>query len=556
MIGLPCLEWCRYLNKRTVWRDLLAGFTGAIIVLPQGIAFALIAGLPPEIGLYTAMIVPFIAALFQSSRHVVAGPTTAVSIVLFGILSTMAEPMTESYIQLALVLTFLVGVFQLILGLIKMGFVVNFVSMSVVVGFTAGAGLLIIAKQMRHLLDIQMPRGLSFVEIIQYIITHITETHIMPFILGMSTILFALLLKRISPKIPYLLLAMIFGALVNYFIQGETHGVKTLPSIDRIWPTFSVPDLSVQNIRLLSAGAITVGIISLIQTASVAKAIALKSHQHVLINREFVSQGIAHMVGSFFRCYVGAGSFTRSGLNYQMGAATPLSAMLASVFLLLILLLVSDAISIVPIPAMAGIIMLVGYELIDVEKIRLILRSSRKESIVLALTFFATLLFKQIDYAIYIGVIASLIFYLRRTAMPRIVILVKDEDNPEGCTSIERCAKRENPHYRIVRIDGSIYFGAVDHLTKELEKLSHDPQKHLILDCKGVNFIDITGAEFLISERDLWRSKGGDLYLCNLKKTVRQFMKKGSFVEQFGMENLFHTCREAIDYVEQKLAKT
>ncbi len=552
---MPIFEWLPNTTKKTLWADILAGLTGAVIVLPQGIAFALIAGLPPEIGLYTAMIGPVIAAFFQSSYHIISGPTTAISIVVFGILSQVAEPMSQQFVEYAIVLAFLAGVFQLLLGALKMGKLVNFVSHAVVIGFTAGAAVLIAAKQLKNVFGMPVPRGITFFEILQYLGLHLSQINGYAALVGIATLVSAVLFKKLIPKLPYMLLAMIFGTLLNIWIDGTAHGVQLIDKIEAVIPVFHLPALTIGNIRLLSAGAVTVGLLSLIQTISIARAIAVHSHQRIDANQEFIGQGITHIIGSFFRCYVGAGSFTRSGVNFQAGAKSPLSGIFASAFLLAILLFIAPWTAYLPTPAMGGIIVLVGYNLIDFVHIKKIIKASRTETIVMLTTFVTTLLFRQLDFAIYIGVVLALIFYLMRTSTPRIVTLAKDKSNKtDGYSNAHLYDLVEHPLYRIVRIDGSIYFGAVDYIAENLFDLSmEEAPKYVILDLKGVNFVDVSGIEFLLHEHKRWIELGGDLFLCNLKKPVRDFLKKSSFVQEYGMENIFKNRAEAIEYVEDKL---
>ncbi len=552
---MPIFEWLPRTTKKTLWADLVAGLTGAVIVLPQGIAFALIAGLPPEVGLYTAMIGPVIAAFFQSSYHIISGPTTAISIVVFGILSQVAEPMSMQFVEYAVILTFLAGAFQLLLGALRLGVLVNFVSHAVIIGFTAGAAVLIAAKQLKNVLGIPVPRGITFYEIMQFIGLHLAGINYYALTVGLGTLISALFFKRFIPKLPYMLLAMIFGSLLNIWIDGTAHGVQLIDKIEAIFPEFHAPELNFENIRLLSAGAVTVGFLSLIQSISIARAIAVHSHQRIDANQEFIGQGITHMVSSFFRCYVGAGSFTRSGVNFQAGAKSPLSGIFASSFLLAILLFIAPWTAYLPTPAMGGIIVLVGYNLIDFVHIKKIIHASKYETAVMIVTFVTTLLFRQLDYAIYIGVLLALIFYLMYTSTPRIVLLGKDLKNKtDGYSNVKLYNLKEHPLYRIARIDGSIYFGAVDHIAEKLFDLSlQDAPNYLILDLKGVNFVDVSGVEFLLHERKRWQELGGDLFICNLKKPVRDFFKKGGFAEEFGMSNIFKDRSDALQYVENLL---
>ena len=255
----PFLNWIPIAKKH--WKDdLIAGITGTIIVIPQAVAFAIIAGLPPQYGFYTAMIVPIIAALFGSSHHLISGPTTAMSIVVFATISKFADPTTEleAYVGLTLVLTFMTGVFQLSMGLANMGKLVNFVSHSVILGFTAGAGILIAFKQLKHIFGLPVPQGSSFYEILAYIATHIRETNWYVFFVAMSTLVLALIIKKIKIISRYsMLIAMILGSILAYFLGGESKGIETIGEITGKFPQFRIPEISLEKVRTLSSGALT-----------------------------------------------------------------------------------------------------------------------------------------------------------------------------------------------------------------------------------------------------------------------------------------------------------
>ena len=222
----PFLIWLPLVNSKTLRADLIAGLTGAVIVLPQGVAFAMIAGMPPIYGLYTAMITPIVAALFGSSKHLISGPTTAISIVVFAAISQFATESTPEFVSLALTLTFMAGVIQFILGLVRMGTLVNFVSHTVIIGFTAGAGILIAGKQLKYVFGIEIESGTSFAEILWIIGTNISETNWYVFTVAMGTLGSAILLRKYAKKLPYMLLAMVIGSIIAILIGGESRGIK------------------------------------------------------------------------------------------------------------------------------------------------------------------------------------------------------------------------------------------------------------------------------------------------------------------------------------------
>ena len=549
----PFLSWWPMVNKSTIKADFGAGITNAVIVLPQGVAFAMIAGLPPIYGLYTAMVVPVIAALYGSSWHLISGPTTAISIVVFSSISEFAEPGTQSFIALAFVLTFIAGAIQLMMGIARMGTLVNFVSHSVVVGFTAGAAVLIATSQLKHIFGFTPPKGSSFYENWEFIIRHIGETNLYVFGIAMATLLTAILVKKFTPKIPNMLVAMLVGSLVAYFWANGVDGVLLVGKLPAELPSFNMPELTGENIIKLTPNAIAVALLGLIEAVAIARSIATKSHQNLNGNQEFIGQGLSNIIGSMFMSYAGSGSFTRSGINYQAGAKTPMSAIFAAVSLGLILLLVAPLTAYLPIAAMGGIILLVAYNLIDFHHVIQINKSSKQELIVLIVTFLATL-FLHLEFAIYFGVILSLIFYLMRTSKPSIVTVAPIvKNNVRQFRNIELNNLEECPQLKIIRIDGTLFFGATEHISKTLEDINEGGFKHILIIANGINIIDISGAEMLVNYSNKLKSNGGALYICALNKTVRNFMAQGGYNQSFNPDNIFINKEIAISEIYKRL---
>jgi len=533
---------------------MIAGLTGAVIVLPQGVAFATIAGLPPEYGLYTAMVTAVIAALFGSSLHLISGPTTAISIVVFSAISRHADPGTAEYITLALTLTFLAGLYQFAFGLARLGTLVNFVSHSVVVGFTAGAAVLIVSSQLKHVLGVFVPRGESFVHIWADIYMKLGEVNYYVLLVAISTLITALVFKRFFPRTPYLLLGMITGSLVSVMVGGEDHGVRLVGKIPASLPPLSHPDLSISSFRELGSEAFAVALLGLIEAVSIARSIASKSEQRIDGNQEFMGQGLSNIVGSFFSSYAGSGSFTRSGINYSAGAKTPVSAIFSAAFLMLIILLIAPLTAYLPVAAMGGVILLVGYNLVDFHHIGKILKVSRSETSILLVTFFATL-FMELEFAIYIGVMLSLIFFLNRTSTPEIVVLAPDpHSHKRKLMNVRKGALIECPQLKIIRIDMSVYFGSLDHIQSRLNIISDkEGIKHVLIFGDGINFIDLAGAEMLVHEAKRFKSLGGGLYFYGIKSKVCDFIDKGGFITAIGKENFFQSKRDALSHIYERL---
>lgn len=554
----PFLRWWPQVNRRSLRSDALAGLTGAIIVLPQGVAFATIAGLPPQYGLYAAMVPTIIAALFGSSKHLVSGPTTAISIVIFASISPLAEPGSPEYISMVLTLTFLVGVFQLAMGMARMGALVNFISHTVVIGFTAGAALLIMASQIKNFFGVDIERGASFGEVVTQFVQQIPDINWYVTAVALVTLFAGVGFRKLVPRFPYLIGAMVGGslfALVLDNVFGPAHtDIQMVGRLPAGLPPLSVPDFSLQTIKVTASSALAIMILALTEAVSIARSVAIKSEQRIDANQEFIGQGLSNLFGSFFSSYAGSGSFNRSGLNYASGAKTPLAAVFSALFLLLILLAVAPLAEYLPIAAMAGVLFLVAYGLIDFERIFSILKTSRQESTVVLMTLFSAL-FAELEFAILVGVILSLMLYLNRTSKPSLISLIPNVDDATRQLIANRNKTPECPQFKIVRLDGSLFFGAVNHVQQAMQAIDEaNPRlKSVLIVGSGINIIDVAGAEMLVQEARRRKSINGDLYLCRIKESACSTLKKAHYLDHIGRDNVFNTQSVAIREIYSKL---
>jgi sulfate permease, SulP family len=550
----PFVIWLQTMNRNTVGPDLMAGLTGALIMLPQGVAFAIIAGMPPEYGLYAGMIPAIVAALFGSSWHLVSGPTTAASLIILASISQFAEPGSPDYVRLVLTLTFMVGIIELAMGLLRMGALVNFISHTVAIGFTAGAAILIAANQVKYFFGLDIDRGTPFYEIMQILARDIGKISPETTAVGVVTVVAGLLAKRYFRAIPYMIVAMVaaslFAAILNGFFGASVATMGALPSG---LPPLSAPHFSVEVYRELATTAVAVALFALTEAVSISRALAVRSGQQIDGNQEFIGQGLSNLAGSFFSGYVATGSFNRSGLNYEAGARTPLAAVAAGVLLIPIVVLIAPYASFLPKAAVAGILFLVAYGLIDLPHVRQILASSRSESTVMMATFFSVL-FLDLEIAIFVGVFLSLVFYLNRTSHPNVTTLAPNPDKPRRSMAANP-ALAECPQVKIVRIDGSLYFGAVSSVIEKLRRLEkrRPRQIHLAVIASGINFIDTEGAEALVNEARRRREFGGQLYLVDLHETVAYSLERGGYLEAIGHDNVFESKTAAIAAIYRRL---
>jgi sulfate permease, SulP family len=550
---LPFLRWWPRVNRSSLRDDLVAAITGAIVVLPQGVAFATIAGMPPEYGLYAGMVPAIIAALFGSSWHLVSGPTTAASIVLFSSLSAMAEPGSAQYVQLALTLTLMVGAIQLFMGLARLGTLVNFISHSVVVGFTAGAAVLIAASQLKNFFGVALPRGVGPVETLYGLFNHADAINPYVTVIGIATLVTGIALKRFLPKFPYMIGAMFVGSLISVLFGAPAHDIATVGALPSQLPPLSLPTFDLATMRSLAPAALAVTLFALTEAVSIARSIAIRAGQHIDGNQEFIGQGLSNIVGGFFSGYVATGSFNRSGLNYEAGAKTPLAAIIAGVLLMGIVLLVAPLAAYLPNAAMAGVLFLVAWGLIDLHHIKKILKASRTEATVMSVTFLSAL-FLDLEFAILLGVGLSLMAYLIRTSRPHLRERVPDPSLPKrrfnDAAHLPQC-----PQFRMVRIDGSLFFGAVSHVAerlRDIERKDREPRNLAIIG-SSMNFIDVAGAELLVQEAKRLRSDGRSLYLFRVKPGVKKFLERGGYMAEIGEDHVFDSKGTGLITVVSKL---
>ncbi|MDH5654851.1 MAG: SulP family inorganic anion transporter [Spirochaetia bacterium] len=556
----PFTKWFPMVGAGTLKFDVIAGLTGALVVLPQGVAFASIAGMPPEYGLYAGMVPAIIAALFGSSWHLVSGPTTAASIVILSSLSGFAEPTTEQYIVLAFTLTFMVGVIELILGIARMGEVVSFISHSVIVGFTAGAAILIGTKQLKNFFGVPIPRGGHLHDILYHFTLQVPNINYYAVAVGLVTILSGLLIKKLFPKFPYLIVSMFAGTGMaiglDMMLGKDVTQIATIGSIPDTLPPLSSPDFSFKTIQQLFMPAIAITLFALTEAVSISKSIGMRSGQRIDGNQEFIAQGLSNIAGSFFSGYVATGSFNRSGLNYQAGAKTPVAAILAGLFLIPIVIFVAPYSDYIPNAAMAGILFIVAWGLIDFKAIKHILHSSKRETAIFIVVVGGAL-FIDLEVAIFSGVILSLVFYLMRVAHPNIVPRVPDARLP-GRKFTTDLSLPECPQLKIVRVDGALFFGSVNYVEDYFDEYrnKNPEQKYLAIVSSGIHFTDIAGGEALVAERKRRKSMGGDLFFINPKKQFFNTLDQSGSLATLNPKNFFGTKGAALAGIYNKLDKT
>jgi sulfate permease, SulP family len=555
--------WVREVNGASLRADALAGLLGAILVLPQGIAFATLAGLPPQYGLYTAIVPCIIAALLGSSRHVMSGPTNANSLALFAMLTPLAAAGSPAYIQLALAVTVLVGVMQTLVGALRLGAIANFISPAALMGFTSGAALLIALHAMRDLLGLGPVEGQGTPAVLSHLARHVGSVQFTALAVGLTTLATAVLLRRLNPRWPAMLAGLAAGTLLATALnrQGVPLGWEPIAVVGAIpspWPPFAVPSVDWTKLPELLGLAAALTIVALGQSISIAKAVAQRSGQRIDANREFLGQGLSNLVGGFFSSYVSCGSLNRSVPNLEAGARTPLAAVFSAVLLMVLVAFSASLLALIPMAAIAGLLLLVAWTLLDLPRWRRLYLLNRTEFGIAALTLVATVSIR-LEMAILLGTIASLMSYLHRTAKPAMRSMgftSMDEGrhfevvdgHPEG--SLPEC-----PQLKLLRMEGSIYFGATQHVADTLHDLRMAPQapKHLLVMAKSMNFIDLAGAELWQSELVARRAMGGDLHFHRPRPQVLEMWERTGFIDALGPDHIHPDKRTAIARIFQTL---
>ena len=545
---LPFLAWRRRVTRETLRADLFAGLIGAVIVVPQGVAFATLAGVPPEYGLYGAMLPAIVGALWGSSWHLVSGPTNATSLMVFATVSALAAPFSPAYVTLVLTLNLMVGLVKLGLGLARLGALVNFISTTVIVGFTAGAGLLIIGAQVRNFFGLDVPQHPSFVRALSEFAEHLRDIDPWTVVVGLATLAGAWLGRRLLRRVPPMLTAIVVGALVAWGLdRGGVAHVATVGALPSAIPPLSTPDFSASVWRDLVPLALALTLIGLSEAIASARAVALRSNQRIDGNQEFIGQGLANIVGAFTSSYPTSGSFNRTGANFAAGARTPLAAVFSAVLLLLILLFVRPLAAFLPVASMAAILFIIAWNLIDVVAIRRIARTSRGEALTLLVTFVATLTIR-LEVAILVGVLVSLLVYLQRTTHPRLTRVLPDAASSERRFHVVALNAPLCPQLDILRVDGSLFFGAVDHVRDQLEaaRAERPAIRHLLLLGSGINFVDAAGADMLAQEARAMREAGVTLHLASLKAPVREVLAASGALVDIGEAQIHPTKNDAL----------
>tara|TARA_R110002073_G_scaffold279026_1_gene442849 strand:- start:89495 stop:91210 length:1716 start_codon:yes stop_codon:yes gene_type:complete len=546
----PILDWLPNYKLSYLKGDLFAGLTVGVILIPQGIAYAIIAGLPPIYGLYTALVPQLMYAIFGTSRKLATGPIAIDSLIIAAGVSTLATVESENYIAMVLALTLMVGCIQLILGLFRLGFIVNFLSKPVLTGFVTAAALIISFNQFRGLLRIDAERSNQIQHVVQNVIAKLSTIHWKSFLIGGVAIIIIYGLKKINRKIPGPLVVVVLGILIMKWFTNYFEGVEIVKTIPKGLPSFEIPVLDYALFLKLLPFALTLAFTGFLQGISIAKALDEDSEEHKLIpNKELIALGLGNMVGSLFSSYTSTGSFARSAINKEVGAQTAMSNVFSALFILLTLLFFTPIFYFLPKTVLAAIIIAAVFGLINIKDIQFLWKSNKMDFVMMLVTFIITLTV-GIKEGILVGVLVSIFVVIFETSRPHIAILGKVPDTTHFYRNVNRFDDVEViDEILIVRFDARLYFANASYFKDKIAEYAKTKPKLklIIIDAEVINNIDSSGVLVLKEVIETYNKRGVKIYFTGIKGPVRDAFARSELIGEIGLENCFMSIQEGVD---------
>ncbi len=552
--AFPFRDWLKGYDRSMLRDDTLAGLSVAAILIPQAMAYAMLAGLPPIYGLYAAAVTPFIASLWGSLRQLSTGPIAITSLLVLTTLTPYAEPGSAEFIELAILLSFMVGVIYLLIGILRLGLIMSFISHSAVTGFTSAAAFIIIAAQLPHLMGVTIPHYEFVFPRFVEILIRIPKVNILTLLLGVIAFAIIYGLKRYKEQFPSGLIAIILATAAVFAFRLHDRGIAIVGESPSGLPHFHLPQFDPGAIETLLGSAFVIALVSFAETYSISKTIAARTKQKLDVNQEFIGQGMANFIGSFFRSYPVSGSFSRTAINYTAGAKTGISNVIASLTVIIALLFLTPLFTYIPRAVLAAIVITAVWLLFNPRQVFSLWKVNRNDGIVAVMVFVLSLLTKP-DYALLIGVLVALIFFVWKTMHPRIVRIAKDPEK-NIFLNADRYEKSGCPQMLQLRLEGPIYFANAEYTAKMLlEKLDEQktPIKFMLLDFQGMGFIDVTGVEELKILLDELRTRGVQLILAGAHVPVKEVLEKSGFLKELGISNLFYSKGDAFSHMFKQL---
>lgn len=553
----PILNWLPKYNKSTFLSDLVAGFTVGAMLIPQGMAYAVIAGLPPIYGLYTATIPLFIYAIFGTSRQLAVGPTALLALLTASGLTKLELGSTAEYIQMAIVLALMVGIIKLLMGIFRVGFLTNFLSHPVIGGFTSAAALIIIFSQLKHLLGINIPRSNFVHEIFINTLSNISEIKWITLLVGCSGIFLLVLIKKIHKKIPGALVLLLLGISITYFLQLQQMGLAIIKEIPAGLPSFTIPAVSFATIKLLLPTALAISFMSYIASYAVAKTIR-NQHKNYKIsaNQELIALGLSNIVGAFFLSFPVTGGFSRSAVNDEAGAKTGVALVVSAIVIIITLLFLTHLFYYLPKALLAAIIIVSVVKLIQIKEAKFLWIANKYDFTLMLLTFLGTLIL-GIENGILLGVLLSLVVLIYNTSRPHIAVL----GNIKGTTTYRNIKRFSNldidEDALIVRVDSQLCYTNINFFEDEIQKLLQEKNniKLLILDFQSVGNVDTSAIHGIEEIVDECKQLNVEIMFTSLLGPVRDAFAKAGLTQKTGKAQFYLTIERALQQHQQKESK-
>ncbi|MBT8116846.1 MAG: sulfate permease [Gammaproteobacteria bacterium] len=550
------MAWIGDLKKPGVMRaDIIAGITVALVLVPQSMAYAQLAGLPAYYGLYASFLPGIIAALFGSSRQLATGPVAVVSLMTASALEPIAGANQELYIAYAIMLALMVGIFQLGLGLLRLGILVNFLSHPVVVGFTNAAAIIIGTSQLGKLFGVSVEKAEHTYEtVFNTLVEAARNTHTETLLMAILALAIMIVLKRFLPKVPNVLTAVAITTVISWRIGFEAMGGKVVGAIPAGLPPLAMPTIDFQVMTELLTVAVVISIIGFMEAISIAKAMATRTRQRLDANQELVGQGLGNILSSFSGGYAVSGSFSRSAVNISSGAVTGFSAVITGVVVGITLIALTPLLYHLPQATLAAVIIMAVINLVKIDPIRHAWKVQRHDAVVAVITFVLTLAWApHLEQGIKIGVILSLALFLYRTMSPRVAVLSRDPDGTLRDAEVRKLQTCRN--ISLIRFDGPLYFANTGYFEdKVLERVALKPDlKFVIIDAEGINEIDATGEEMLFNLVDRLKEAGIELIIARAKKQLWDTFERTDLMDRLGRDHVFALRTQAFNYAWDRL---
>lgn len=532
----------------------MAGLTVGIVLVPQGMAYAMIAGLPPIHGLYAALFPVLAYAFLGTSRKIAVGPVAMDSLLVAVGLGALTITGVENYIKMVVVLALMVGAIQFLLGLLRMGFLVNFLSKPVISGFTSAAAIIIILSQLKHLLGISVAGSNKVNLVVLHLLEGIQATNGFDLSIGLLGIVLLLIFKKWNNNIPGILIIVVMGISGVFFFQLETLGIQLVGNVPRGLPDIVIPTLNWADIQRLWPIALALALVGYLEAISIGKALEDKSGEETIKpNQELIALGASNMIGSFFQGYPVTASFSRSAINHDSGAKTNLAGMFSVLLVVLTLLFLTPLFQYLPNAILASIIMVSVFGLIDVTYTKTLWTNSKDEFVVLLITFFITL-FIGITQGILIGVLCSLLLMVYRTSKPHFAE-IGNIRNSDYYKNVNRFADEVEVRtdLLILRFDAQLYFGNSDYFKKELIKhikIKGTSLRGVILNAEAINYIDATAADMLTKLIHEIHENGVQFYIAGATGPTRDIIFASGIIDELRQEFLFVKTKEAVDFFD------